>query len=83
MVLVELRIKQIPSYRENAGQYEGKAEFTDRAGDVALNLTPEMCNQIFAVCADAILRTAQEAAANLTCNVIEHQKALGKEQDNG
>lgn len=78
MVLKELKIAMIPSYRPNAGQYEGVAEFTDKAGNVALKLTPEMCDEIFVICADGILKVAQEAAMNLTCNVIEHQKALSE-----
>ena len=80
MVLKELKISVIPSYRDNAGQYEGIAEFTDKLGKIALNLTPEMCDKIFVVCAEGILIVAKEAAMNLTCNVIEHQKALGVEQ---
>jgi len=76
MILKELKITIIPSYRPNAGQYEGVAEFTDEAGNVALKLTPEMCDKIFILCADGILNVAKEAAANLTCNVIEHQKVL-------
>lgn len=76
MVLKELKIAMIPNYRPNAGQYEGAAEFTNEAGNVTLKLTPEMCDKIFIICADGILIVAQEAAMNLTCNVIEHRKAL-------
>ena len=79
MVLKELKIAIVPSYRPNAGQYEGVAEFTDAAGNVALKLTPEMCSKIFVICAEGILSVAQEAAMNLTCNVLEHQKALSEE----
>lgn len=76
MVLKELKIAMVPSYKPNAGQYERAAEFSDQAGNVVLKLTPEMCDQIFLICADGILTVAKEAAANLTCNVIEHRKAL-------
>ena len=76
MILQDLKIAVIPSYKDNAGQYEGKATFRGKAGDVSLTLTPDHCNQIFKVCADGILDTAKEAAHELTCNVIEHQKAL-------
>lgn len=78
MVLKELRIAMAPSYKPNAGQYVGTAEFTDAAGNVTLKLTPAMCDKIFIICADGILSVAQEAAMNLTCNVIEHQKALSE-----
>ncbi len=76
MILKELHIEQIPSYKDNAGQYEGSVKFTGGGGDVLLRLTPEQCNQIFRICADGILATAREAAENLTCNVLEHQKLL-------
>jgi hypothetical protein len=76
MVLNKLKIELAASYKPNAGQYEGVAEFTDAAGNVQLKLTPEMCDRIFMICADGILTVAKEAAANLTCNVIEHKAAL-------
>lgn len=76
MVLNKLTIELVPVYKPNAGQYEGKAEFTDAAGNVQLKLTHEMCDRIFLICADGILSVAKEAAANLTCNVIEHRKEL-------
>lgn len=75
MILTKLRIDK-KQYGQDEGKYTGVAQFTGNAGDVALNLTPEMCDRIFLVCADGIIETAKEAAANLTCNVIEHRKAL-------
>ena len=76
MILQNINIAIIPSYRPNAGEYEGVAEFAGETGSVQLNLTPEMCNKIFMVCADGILATAKEAAENMTCNIIEHRKAI-------
>ncbi len=76
MILKLLKIELIPSYRENGGQYEGKAEFIGGAGNVELKLTPSMCDKIFVICADGILTVAKEAANNLTCNVIEQRKEL-------
>jgi hypothetical protein len=35
-----------------------------------------MCDRIFLICADGVLSVAKEAAANLTCNVVEHRKEL-------
>jgi hypothetical protein len=75
MVLTKLQIEK-KRYGPNEGKYAGVAQFTGTAGDVVLNLTPEMCDKIFLVCADGIMGTAKEAAENLTCNVIEHRAAL-------
>lgn len=82
MILTRQKIERAASWKPNAGQYEGVAEFADDAGNVALKLTPEMCDRIFLICADGILNVAKEAAANLTCNVIEHRAAL-EVQTNG
>lgn len=75
MILTKLQIEK-KRYGEDVGKYVGVAQFAGKAGDVALNLTPEMCDKIFLVCADGIMETAKEAATLLTCNVIEHRKAL-------
>lgn len=79
MVLKELKIGMIPSYRPNAGQYEGSVEFIDDVGNIALKLTPELCEKIFVICADGILDVAKEAATNLTRNVLEHKNTIAIE----
>ena len=76
MVLQKLVI-EMGRYGPNKGKYEGVACFDGESGDVALKLTPALCEKIFVVCAEGILTVAKEAAANLTCAVIEHQKAIG------
>ena len=76
MNLKKLRIEKQPSYMPNAGQYIGEAEFDNELGTVSINLTPDMCDKLFKVCAEGIINIAKEAAANLTCNVIEQQKTL-------
>lgn len=83
MKLKKLEIKEVPSWRDNAGAYEGHAEFYSKLGSVALALTPEMCNKIFVVCADGILSVAREAAENLTCNVIEEKAIVLTGDSNG
>ena len=75
MKLTELRI-DLKEYGRDKGKYIGKASFTDSKGDITLNLDNEACEKIFAVCADGVLSVAKEAAANLTCNVIEHIKTI-------
>lgn len=61
------------------GQFAGSITFDGEAGSVSLKLTPDLCNKIFAVCAEGIVSTAKEAARNLACNIIEHAEVLGIE----
>lgn len=75
MKLTELRIK-LNDYGRDKGKYTGKAEFTNSDGDIAIKLNSEMCEKIFIVCSEGIIDVAQEAARNLTCNIIEHKQAL-------
>lgn len=77
MKLTDLRIS-LKTFGRDEGKYNGKAEFSNSNGDVAIKLTPEMCDKIFMVCADGIVDVAKEAAANLTCNVIEHKESLAE-----
>jgi len=75
MKLTELRIK-LNDYGRDKGQYTGKAEFTNSDGDIAIKLNAEMCEKIFMICSDGIIDVAQEAAKNMSCNIIEHKKHL-------
>lgn len=77
MRLTDLNIT-LNNYGRDKGKYTGKAEFTDKAGDVALNLNEEACEKIFAICADGVISVAKEAATNLVCNVIEYKDILDK-----
>lgn len=82
MILSRLEI-ELQRYGEMKGRHTGYAEFSGEAGKVNLNLTPELCDKIFMVCAEGIVSTAKEAAENLTCNVIEHRKSLTSAEDEG
>lgn len=76
MILKKLEI-ELQGYGAQKGQYTGTARFDGEHGSVALNLTPEHCEQIFKVCANGITEVAKEASRNLTCSVIEHTRAIG------
>lgn len=75
MILEDLRI-ELNRYGPNKGKHTGTAKFSGEAGDVTLRLTPDLCDKMFAICAEGVLTTAKEAANNLTCNILDHQKAL-------
>lgn len=77
MILQKLEI-EYQRWGDQKGKHAGTARFDSECGNVTLNLTPEMCNKIFLICADGILNVAKEAAANMTCHIIEHTKELEK-----
>jgi hypothetical protein len=58
-------------YGDDKGKYRGTTKFGDERGEVSLNLSPEHVDQIFHVCADAIIATAKRAASDMTANIIE------------
>ena len=68
MKLTELRIR-LKDYGKDAGKYVGKAEFTNKDGDIAINLTAEMCDKMFIICSEAIVDVAKEAAQNWSSRV--------------
>jgi len=75
MQLKELKIER-KTWGKDEGKHVGKASFDNELGLVAIKLTPELCNEIFRLCADGIVSTAKEAAKELTFSVIEHQAKL-------
>lgn len=75
MILTSLQIRLV-EYGQYKGQYRGGAAFVGKHGSVEINLTPDMCEKIFAVCADGIIETATEAANILRVAVIEHARDL-------
>lgn len=54
----------------------GSITFSGSKGEVSLKLTPDHCQSILAICADALVDQAKEAAADLTAAV--HEAASGK-----
>lgn len=78
MILEKLNIR-LMEYGDQKGQHVGEVTFAGKAGKVSLNLTPELCNRIFSVCADGLIATAKEAAVNMTCQVLEHKALCGLE----
>ena len=80
MLLTSLKIER-QRFGEHKGQCLGEIVFENEGGKVSVNLTPERCNQLFAVVADGIIDTASIAAKELRCNVIEHAERLGVESD--
>lgn len=75
MNLVDLEIER-ERFGKNKGQFRGKIKFDNEHGEVSLRLTQKHIDSIFEVCADAIVSTAKDAAREMTCAVIEHQKSI-------
>ncbi len=75
MNLLKLEIER-ELWGTNKGQYVGEIQFDNELGLVAIKITPEICDELFKICADGIIDTAKLAAKELTCTIIEHQKRL-------
>ena len=75
MHLNKLVIERI-KFGSDAGQFKGVIRFDNELGEVAIKLSSEKCRELFMICADGIVDTAKTAAAELTCEVIEHKKAI-------
>ena len=77
MILKKLEI-ELQRYGELKGKHVGQATFCVDSGCVTINLTPELCDKMFLICAEGIISTAKEAAQNLTCAVLDHRALLGE-----
>ena len=77
MILDELKIERI-RYGHHQGKHRGNIRFSNDSGEVSLKLNQELCNKIFEICAEGLIETAKEAANNMTCEIIEHNKLLKK-----
>lgn len=60
------------------GQYKGIIAFDSSLGEIKCTLSPEQITGIFAICADGLIGAAKEAAATMTCSIIEQQKQIGE-----
>ena len=75
MLLKELRISY-NAYGKDEGKHTGTIEFTESDMRLAIKLSPEHCDRIFKICANALMQTSAEAADKLTANILDHQKKL-------
>lgn len=55
---------------------EGKIRFSNKTGDITLNLSQSHIDRIFEVVAETMIEVAKDAARELTCTVIEHKKTI-------
>lgn len=76
MILVSLKI-ELQKWGDNKGKHIGEVVFANETGSVALQLDQYHCDRIFEICAHGLISVAKEAAQNMTCAVIDHNRALG------
>lgn len=69
MHLNRLDIRRV-GYGEREGQLDGEVTFANPKSEIKLSLTPEQIEGILTVCADAIVRSTQDAAAVITANIL-------------
>jgi hypothetical protein len=79
-----MNFKSLSIERKSWGKNElqGSVVFGNNRGRINLQLTDEHINKIFGVVADTMIETAKEAAAELTCNIIEHKAEIESKQPN-
>lgn len=61
---------QRKSYGPNEGKLEGTISFKNPDGEIQIMLNDDSCLKILALCADGLVKSAQEVAQNLTASVI-------------
>ena len=81
MILKNLYIG-LESYGKDKGMYKGHLEFSDKTGEIKINVTPEQCHKIFEICADALVEQAKKAANIMTATIIETKKIEVGENEN-
>lgn len=57
----------------NKGEYTGEIKFVGTEGEVKINLSDEISRKIIAICAEGIVRAAQEVATKMTVNNLLEQ----------
>ena len=75
MILKSLSITRV-MWGERKGQLEGEVVFMNPKGEIKALLTDEQLPGIVALCAEALVKSAQDAAAIMTSDIIN---AAGKE----
>ena len=70
MKLERLVIEIVPSYKDNAGAYEGHAAFSDPKGDLRLPLDSKMSMRILDLVAEEVVAVSKQIASDLTTNCI-------------
>lgn len=75
MILKTLTITRV-MWGERQGQLEGEVTFTNPKGEIKALLTDEQLPGIVALCAEALVSSAKEAASIMTSDIIN---ATGKE----
>ena len=82
MILKELKIA-LQQYGDLKGTYLGEIEFTDKTGEIKINVSPEQCHKIFEIMADALVEQAQKAANIMTATILTGQLSIEEEKKDG
>jgi len=69
-------------YSEYQKTYSGKIEFAGECGEIALPVDDAFARELFKLCAEQIVKTSKELAANMTANIIEQKETMKIEAQN-
>lgn len=81
MKLKKLEIEIIPSYRENAGQYQGIIQYEGGSGEITMALDKDVSNALLMCIGETITKFAANAAREVEKSIIasvEDAKSLPK-----
>ncbi len=65
MKLKNLKIEMIPSYRDNAGKYEGEIEYEGVRGNVQMKLDAKLSEALLLCIGSTVTKFAAESARQL------------------
>lgn len=71
MKLKKLEIELIPSYRDNAGQYEAAVHYEDKNGEIKLLLDPAVSSALLACIGETITKFAAKAAQTIETSIMQ------------
>ncbi|MHB8744635.1 MAG: hypothetical protein ACYC9L_16150 [Sulfuricaulis sp.] len=69
MILESLNMQR-QLWGPNEGKMEGKISFKNPDGEIQIILNNETCHKMLALCAEGLVKSAQEVALNLTASVL-------------
>lgn len=76
-----IRIEEIPSYRPNAGAYEGQIKYRGEHGTIQIQLDAQLSHEVLKLVAESLTRATKELANDLTAAVFEQTSPALENKD--
>lgn len=79
--LKDLRIRAVTDWKTNNTTYVGSIELVGESAALTLKIDETMTRAIIDLCADNIVKVANETSALMKSELIEQQKQIGSHHD--